>query len=82
MPLILRPAKLVLFNVYYPPNKSNYHSEIKKWNTNLDLEYKRNNKNIHILNLAKLLKDPSDFVDDIEPSITGGEKIVNKISTM
>jgi lysophospholipase L1-like esterase len=75
-------AKLVLFNVYYPPNKSNYHSEIKKWNTNLDLEYKRNNKNIHILNLAKLLKDPSDFVDDIEPSITGGEKIVNKIINM
>jgi lysophospholipase L1-like esterase len=49
---------------------------------NLDLEYKRNNKNIHILNLAKLLKDPSDFVDDIEPSITGGEKIVNKIINM
>ena len=74
--------KLVLLNVYYPPNVSKYDSIIDKWNTNLELEYKANNKNIYILNLANLLKESSDFVFDIEPSITGGEKIANKILTM
>ena len=72
-------VKLVLLNVYYPPNESKYDSLIDKWNTNLELEYKYNNKNIYILNLANLLKEPSDFVFDIEPSIIGGEKIANKI---
>lgn len=75
-------VKLVLLNVYYPPNVSKYDSIIDKWNTNLELEYKANNKNIYILNLANLLKEPSDFVFNIEPSITGGEKIANKILTM
>ena len=72
-------VKLVLLNIYYPATTSNYDSLIDKWNTNLDLEYESNNKNIYILNLANLLKDPSDFVFDIEPSITGGEKIAHKI---
>ena len=75
-------VKLVLLNVYYPPNTSKYDSLIDKWNTNLELEYKYNNKNIYILNLANLLKEPSDFVFDIEPSIIGGEKIANKILTI
>lgn len=74
-------VKLVLLNVYYPPNTSKYDSLIDKWNTNLELEYKYNNKNIYILNLANLLKEPSDFVFDIEPSVIGGEKITNKILT-
>jgi lysophospholipase L1-like esterase len=72
-------VKLVLLNIYYPATTSNYDSLIDKWNTNLDLEYESNNKNIYILDLANLLKDPSDFVFDIEPSITGGEKIATKI---
>ena len=75
-------VKLVLLNVYYPPNKANYNSRIDKWNTMIDLEYESNNKNIYILNLANLLTEPSDFVFDIEPSSTGGEKIANKILTM
>ena len=75
-------VKLVLLNVYYPANTSKYDSLIDKWNTNIELEYESNNKNIYLLNLANLLKDPSDFVFDIEPSITGGEKIANKILTM
>ena len=75
-------VKLVLLNVYYPPNASKYDSSIEKWNTNIDLEYEHNNKNIYILNLANLLKEPTDFVFDIEPSITGGEKITNKILSM
>lgn len=75
-------VKLVLLNVYYPPNVSKYDSLIDKWNTNLELEYKYNNKNIYIFNLANLLKEPSDFVFDIEPSIIGGEKIANKILIM
>lgn len=72
-------VKLVLLNIYYPANTSKYDSLIDKWNTNIHLEYESNNKNIYILDLANLLKEPSDFVFDIEPSITGGEKIVNKI---
>jgi len=75
-------VKLVLLNIYYPPNVSKYNSLIDKWNTNIDLEYEYNDKNIYILNLSNLLKDPSDFIFDIEPSITGGEKIANKILTM
>jgi lysophospholipase L1-like esterase len=78
----LSNVKLVLLNVYYPPNASKYASSIEKWNTNLNLEYEQNDKNIYILNLANLLKEPSDFVFDIEPSITGGEKIANKILDM
>jgi lysophospholipase L1-like esterase len=74
--------KLILLNVYYPANTSKYNSLIDKWNTNIDLEYESNNKHIYILDLASLLKDPSDFVFDIEPSITGGEKIANKILIM
>jgi lysophospholipase L1-like esterase len=72
-------VKLVLLNIYYPTNRTNYYSIIEKWNTNIDIKYKQNNKNIYILNLAKLLKDPSDFVFDIEPSMSGGEKIVNNL---
>ena len=72
-------VKLVLLNIYYPANTSKYDSLIDKWNTNIDLEYESNNKNIYILDLASLLKEPSDFVFDIEPSITGGEKIAHKI---
>jgi len=75
-------VKLVLLNVYYPPNASKYYSSIEKWNTNIDLEYESNNKNIYILKLENLLKEPSDFVFDIEPSITGGVKIANNILTM
>ena len=75
-------VKLVLLNVYYPPNKANYNSRIDKWNTNIELQYKNNDTNIYILNLANLLTEPSDFVFDIEPSSTGGEKIANKILTM
>ena len=72
-------VKLVLLNIYYPANTSKYDSLIDKWNTNIHLEYESNNKNIYILDLASLLKEPSDFVFDIEPSITGGEKIAHKI---
>ena len=72
-------VKLVLLNIYYPANTSKYDSLIDKWNTNIQLEYDSNNKNIYILDLASLLKEPSDFVFNIEPSITGGEKIAHKI---
>ena len=72
-------VKLVLLNIYYPANISKYDSLIDKWNTNIDLEYEYNDKNIYILNLSNLLKEPFDFVFDIEPSIAGGEKIANKI---
>lgn len=75
-------VKLVLLNIYYPANISKYDSLIDKWNTNIDLEYEYNDKNIYILNLSNLLKEPFDFVFDIEPSIAGGEKIANKILTM
>jgi lysophospholipase L1-like esterase len=74
-------VKLVLLNIYYPANTSKYDSLIDKWNTNIHLEYETNNKNIYTLDLASLLKDPSDFVFNIEPSITGGEKIAHKILT-
>jgi lysophospholipase L1-like esterase len=75
-------VKLVLLNIYYPTNTSKYDLLIDKWNTNIDIEYESNDKNIYILNLSNLLKEPSDFVFDIEPSITGGEKIANKILSM
>ena len=75
-------VKLVLLNIYYPSNKVNYNSLIDKWNTKIDLEYESNNKNIYILDIASLLKEPSDFVFNIEPSSTGGEKIANKILSM
>jgi hypothetical protein len=40
---------------------------------------KYNNMDINIIDISKIIKEPTDLVDKIEPSIIGGLKIANKI---
>jgi len=40
-----------------------------------------NENSLPVIKISSILKDDSDFTLDIEPSDTGGEKIVNEILT-
>lgn len=74
-------TNLVLFDIYYPKNLqyTQYHPIIKEWNQML---YNYANENsLPVIKISSILKDDSDFTLDIEPSDTGGEKIVNEILT-
>jgi len=68
-------VNLILLNIYQPINLPEYSYIIQEWNKMLTTEYGY----FSILDLTKILYKPSDFTFDIEPSITGGEKIGNKI---
>ena len=66
--------RLVLLNVYYPPTIPHYYTLIKKWNTFLINEYP-----YHVLDLTQIMYQSTDFTFNIEPSVSGGEKIGKKI---
>jgi hypothetical protein len=72
-------ANLVLFDIYYPKNLqyTQYHPIIKEWNKMLHDFAKENS--LSVVKISTLLNEPSDFTLSIEPSDTGGEKIVNEI---
>ena len=77
-------CKIVLLDIYYP--KSNiyrvYYLLIKKWNEMI-YEYTNNTKNsILLLKISNILTQDNDFVFNIEPSTSGGEKIVNSILSL
>lgn len=83
--------KLVLMNIYYPPNKqifSPFYPLITKWNKSMD-EYINNSRRdtisrrggvIEILRADEAMVDKDDFIDNIEPSERGGKKIANLIT--
>ena len=70
--------KLILINIYYPPNKktfSPFYPVITEWNKLVS-----SLKDIGIMHIDEIMKDKEDFVDNIEPSDQGGEKIANLIT--
>ena len=75
-------AKIYLATVYYPhdPPYNNYKNIITQWNNNIIL-YAKNN-NMRVLPVDKYLTSPEDFVHKIEPSVSGGEKIIKCIKNV
>lgn len=70
-------ASIVIMDLYYPPEHKyiKYHYIIKEWNDKL---YKFGlEKNIPILKISSFINKPEDFANEIEPSITGSQKLVN-----
>lgn len=65
--------KLILLDVYLPMSSeySNYVPAIKEWNMMLSSDL----NDEHLIKLSELVGAADDFVDDIEPSITGGKII-------
>ena len=74
-------CKLVLCNIYTPTSEKNTTKAkcIKIWNNKLS-EYCLQNS-YTLFPLDSILNKPSDFTDKIEPSKTGGRKIVNELLT-
>lgn len=68
-------AKIYLATVYYPtsPPYNNYKDVIQKWNDSI-ITFAKNN-DLGVLRVDNYLTEPSDFVYNIEPSISGGKKI-------
>jgi hypothetical protein len=78
----LPKANIILLDIYYPDNLQykKFHSIIKEWN-NMIYDFVKNPKN-HIYGIIKIsshLTQKDDFSFGLEPSSTGGKKIVNLI---
>jgi hypothetical protein len=72
-------ANIVLLDIYYPDNMTykQYHSIINEWN---QMVYKYAAKNgISVLKISGVLTKPDDFSFGMEPSATGGRKLVDAI---
>lgn len=72
-------AKIFLLNLYLPSNSNflQFKNYITDWN-NL-LQTNKNKYDYKIIDIYTLLNSPQDFINDYEPSITGGNKIANAI---
>lgn len=72
-------ARLTVLNLYTPPVSwiEIYRVYIKQWNNSL--EQKKYKYHFNIIDVNKLLFAKEDFIRDIEPSVTGGQKIVDAI---
>ena len=75
----MNDSKIVLLDIYYPTNikVAQYKPIIEEWNKLISDFASMNN--LQIINISEILTDSSDFTLNIEPSDTGGEKIVNNI---
>jgi hypothetical protein len=73
-------SKLVLITVYYPTNMkfNQYKPILQEWNKLID-DYARE-ENLEVVHIETMLVEPTDFTLSIEPSETGGVKIVNMLS--
>jgi hypothetical protein len=75
-------CKMVLLDIYYPtePYYKKYYAIIHKWNKMIyDFASNPQNNIDSVLKVSEILTHKKDFVFDIEPSATGGEKIVSLI---
>jgi hypothetical protein len=74
-------SKLYILNLYYPMDKSmkKYYETIRKWNKLLTEIPQRENIKLNIIDISKIITEPTDLVNKIEPSVTGGLKIANQI---
>jgi lysophospholipase L1-like esterase len=72
-------ANIVLLDIYYPENMTykQYHSIINDWNK-MVYEYAAKN-GLSVLKISSVLTKPDDFSFGIEPSATGGRKLVDAI---
>jgi lysophospholipase L1-like esterase len=72
-------ANIVLLDIYYPENMTykQYHSIINDWNK-MVYEYAAKN-GLSVLKVSGVLTKPDDFSFGIEPSATGGRKLVDAI---
>ena len=76
----LNKCKIVLLNLYIPPDLSkNIVTKIPQWNNKIQLYTEKNNNNIGLIKLDTILNTPEDFVVYYEPSEVGGMKIVKAI---
>ena len=71
------PNKLVLLNIYSPPNVKEFHNLIKIWNKKQQKFASTNN--FKVLDINKLMTNKKYFVKNIEPSNDGGRIIANAI---
>ena len=78
----LNKAKIILLDVYYPDNHKykKYHNVIQEWNLKI-YDFASNPKNNidGILRISSIMTKPGDFSEEIEPSNSGGDKLVNAI---
>lgn len=72
-------SKIVLLDIYYPKDETmmKYKSVLEKWNELID-DY-ANTQGYEVIKTSKLLTGSTDFVNCVEPSETGGSKIVSQI---
>lgn len=72
-------AQLYFLNIYYPIDNqySKYYKYIAEWNTLLN-QFTTSNS-YKIIEIDKLFRHPSDFIESIEPSKTGSQLIANAI---
>ena len=75
----MNDSKLVLLDIYYPTNikLAQYKPILEEWNK-LIADFASTNK-LQVINISSILTDSTDFTLNIEPSETGGEKIVDSI---
>lgn len=73
-------AKIYLCNLYYPPFDTfkPCYSTIQQWNTSLQT-IASSISNCVVVPLDKIMVEPTDFVNGIEPSEIGSEKIANML---
>lgn len=70
-------CNVILTDIYFitDPNYSKYIPMIKKWNSNL-YQFAKQHK-VKVFKISKILTQPKDFTNSIEPSVIGGNKMVN-----
>ena len=77
----MNKSKIVLIDIYYPSNikYEQYKPVLIEWNKLLNDFVNEPNSNLSIIKISREITNPSDFTLNIEPSDTGGEKIVEQI---
>jgi len=72
-------CKIVLTDIYYitDVNYRKFHPLIKKWNNHLQTFAKK--EKLSVYKISELVDRPQDFTHSIEPSIIGGQIIVDNI---
>jgi lysophospholipase L1-like esterase len=75
----MNKSKIILLDIYYPTNIkfAQYKPILEEWNK-LITDFASTN-NLQVINISNILTDSTDFTLNIEPSETGGEKIVDNI---
>jgi lysophospholipase L1-like esterase len=81
----LPKVNIILLDLYFPLkiDYTKYYRVIKSWNKML-VNYVANSPNniTGLIKISDLLTHSSDFASDIEPSESGGKKIVDQIISM